>query len=237
MNTNKHVPFHLINFVFAYRLLFLLPVDCSIYTVINQAGLTLTMAPSLLRKKRHNQQVQQAQPICPSPNFGLRHSLSLPDLTTPLLDPASWGELPPISARTFTPGAKTSHTHDVPSSPEIPPTPQTPVSTLVRPRKTSVINPSSSPIQFHRPFTPWQIVNNDTSFSLSPMFGAATPGRADFRTSRTTWGREGDGRIAVNRLGMEGGWRKRTKGRAAVGRLNVVVVGPKGVGKSRWAKG
>ena len=226
------------------------------------------MAPSLLRKKR---QTQQNQP----PPEGLRHSLSLPDLTTPLLDPASWEGLPVMSSlssqatawgTSYTSNAAqpshtsytspTSHTPQapIPWSPASPVSPDTtapltphtphvahgahlpalthsPVSPPdhVQSRKTSLINPISSPIAFHRPFTPWQVVNNDTSLSKYESSGSlASPPQVDFRTSQTYWGRATDAPAQPARVGGC----KRVRGKGA-GRLNVVVVGPKGVGKSR----
>ena len=276
------------------------------------------MGPSILRKKRRALQYQQPQPISPSlhPHTKeglLRPSLSLPDLTTPLLDVASWEGLPPVSAHddpglvpsssfaqppasahdhvigdvanlkgiengaeSWTPYAARRHIHrtprmpDTPDTPALPHAPHTPCTpatnpprtplggtaqisgdrvgaevdqgpTVVRPRKTSLNNPSTTPIQFHRPFTPWQVVNNDTVLSFSPGLDSAEEnGNGDFRTSRTKWGRERDGLFGVGGVSesasyprMEGGWRKRSKAKGAVERLNVVVVGPKGVGKSR----
>jgi hypothetical protein len=169
-----------------------------------------SMAPSLLRRKKQAQ-VQKPEP---KPSPPLRHSLSLPDLTTPLLDPASWEDLP------------------APVSPDVQSTPLSP-----RPRKTSIIN-GGTPVQFHRPFTPWQVVINPDS----PPQDDGTPG--DFRTSRARWGRDSTatGRTQMSGFsgisGMSapglggGGWKKRAKSKA-MGRLNVIVVGARGVGKTR----
>ena len=178
------------------------------------------MAPLLLRKKKQAQ-APKAEPKSSPP---LRHSLSLPDLTTPLLDPASWDDLPP------------------PVSPVLPSPPagqSTPLSP--RPRKTSIIG-HGSPVQFHRPFTPWQVVVNPDS----PPQDDGAPG--DFRTSRARWGRESSATGGTQMSGFSGvsgvsgmgpgmggmGWKKRAKSKA-MGRLNVAVVGSRGVGKTRWA--
>ena len=174
-----------------------------------------SMAPLLLRKKKQ----AQAQKPEPKSSPPLRHSLSLPDLTTPLLDPASWEHLPP------------------PASPITPSSPNDQSSSLSpRPRKTSIIN-HGSPVQFHRPFTPWQVVVNPDS----PPQDDRAPG--DFRTSRARWGREStaNGQTQMSSLSSMGGlgvgmgetgWKKRAKSKA-MGRLNVIIVGSKGVGKTR----
>jgi hypothetical protein len=134
----------------------------------------------------------------------IRHSLSLPDLTTPLLDPASWEEVPSFLTTTISPVPPSTHN-----------------------RKPSLVGGKAS-IQFHRPFTPWQVVN-------APAQGAAdTAGTYDFRTSRVrAWGRDS---TATDATGMARGVSVRRRGKSKVpSKLNVVVVGGKGVGKTRWA--
>ncbi|RSH93874.1 hypothetical protein EHS25_006525 [Saitozyma podzolica] len=138
----------------------------------------------------------------PSPSSpAIRHSLSLPDLTTPLLDPASWEEVPSFLTTTI----------------PAPPSPHN--------RKPSLIGGKAS-IQFHRPFTPWQVVNAGSK-------GAAdTDGTGDFRTSRVrSWGRDSTATdaTALARVSV------RRRGKSKVpSKLNVVVVGGKGVGKTSF---
>ena len=191
---------------------------------------------SLLRKRRSTK-------LLPSQDDStLRHSLSLPDLTTPLLNPESWEELPSFA---FNPISGQTHT--------------TPVS---RGRKASLLGSpggAGGTPQFHRPFTPWQLVakpeaptdfgpgyggsavkagdgsptarRGATVLSASQLSGGGSEDNVDFRVSRARWGRDiGGGRTSS----MSGdGWkRKRGKGKVTR-RLNVVVVGPKGVGKTR----
>lgn len=139
----------------------------------------------------------EASPSSPA----IRHSLSLPDLTTPLLDPASWEEVPSFLTTTI------------------------PVPPSTHNRKPSLVGVKAS-IQFHRPFTPWQVVNAEAK-------GAAdTDGTGDFRKSRVrTWGRES---TATDAAGMARGVSVRRRGKSKVpSKLNVVVVGGKGVGKTR----
>ena len=163
------------------------------------------MAPSLLRKRRQ-------QPTSPretdSPR--LRPSLSLPDLTTPLLDPESWEEIPPLTAFTNMIDQSGSFANITPT----------------RHRKPSLVN-HSTPIQFHRPFTPAQRVNTDHSPETNHQ------DRPDFRTRRAEWGRKETLEVDRHRLmGSAGGWRKKGKGKM-MSRLNIVIVGAKGCGKSR----
>jgi hypothetical protein len=88
--------------------------------------------PSILRKRKSQHKVSEPAP--------LRPSLSLPDITSPLLDTSTWGwdEVPPLV---------TSHTVRTTPSPS------------ERNRKPSLVRDPNSPVQFHRPFTPWQVVD------------------------------------------------------------------------------
>lgn len=61
------------------------------------------------------------------------------------------------------------------------------------------------------------------------------PGTEDFRTSRAKWGRDSlASSTSTPGLSLGRGWKKRAKSRVT-SKLNLVVVGPKGVGKSRYA--
>lgn len=79
------------------------------------------------------------------------------------------------------------------------------------------------------------MVNNDTPSQLGSGADTSPPDGMDFRTSRARWGKDGMGTSSSvpGGLGLGKGWKKRAKSKA-MSRLNVVVVGPKGVGKSRY---
>jgi len=157
------------------------------------------MTRSLLRKRR---------PIpSTSKRTSLRPSLSLPDLTTPLLDPASWDDLP-FFTPTFSPDTGVGSKHRQPSL---------------------VANGDSfgSPVRFHSPFTPWQVVN-----TFSPD-GRERDGSGGFGSDDGV--HRGDGDLRGGRGGMVGMpmmRRRKTKCRDGE-RLNVVVAGGRGVGKTR----
>jgi hypothetical protein len=145
------------------------------------------------RRKRRSPQEQLDVPAT------IRHSLSLPDLTMPLLDPASWEELPAF----------------IPSQTE------RGQAGAGRNRKPSLIG-AAGPPQFHRPFTPWQVVN------LPHEKSREMPG--DFRTSGL-----GRWRDSTATAGTERTVSMRRRGKSKVpARLNVVVAGGKGVGKTRY---
>ncbi|KAL7424191.1 hypothetical protein Q5752_001777 [Cryptotrichosporon argae] len=154
-----------------------------------------------------------------SPPTSLRPALSLPDLTTPLLEinvdampssstfPSALSSLAhshdhdddPVALPDVQPGAPLPHagfglaqTHGAPSTPK-------------RSRAPSLVRrPNGQSPQFHRPFTPWQVV---------PALN-------------------GDPGISTARASMAGSTRRR-KGKA-YSHLNVVVAGQRGVGKSSF---
>ncbi|WVQ78629.1 hypothetical protein IAT38_000716 [Cryptococcus sp. DSM 104549] len=193
------------------------------------------MPPSFLRKKNRQPSAQPTSPTSPK----LRHSLSLPDLTAPLLDTSSWEEVPLF---TFSPGPSGAP----------PPKNQTQVQAQresvslggggqgrPRNRKPSLVGHE---VQFHRPFTPKLVA--------SPTNGWGDAGD-DFRVSATRWGRDGQG--GLGGMGGGAGWRgsiatrpdvrqsmasvvsRRKRGKkGAVEKLNVVVAGGKGVGKTSF---
>ncbi|WVO14094.1 hypothetical protein L204_101722 [Cryptococcus depauperatus] len=162
------------------------------------------MPPSFLRKKQPRQQQNSRQQPAKKP---IRHSLSLPDLTTPLLDPNSWEEVPPFH---FGHGTGTG----------------TESQRGIRNYKPSFIGQDA---QFHRPFTPRQV---------------ASPGSiwtdGDFRHSSARWeevraGNATDGANASVRQSMVSVVsRRKTRKKGAAERLNVVVAGGKGVGKTSF---
>ncbi|TYJ58098.1 hypothetical protein B9479_001194 [Cryptococcus floricola] len=135
------------------------------------------MPPSFLRKKpRHSNQAP-----APKKPPAIRHSLSLPDLTTPLIDTSSWEEVPPF---TFS-----SAQGDSPVSPRGPGSPVSPIgrSSGTRNRKPSMVGGHGGEVQFHRPFTP-KLVINSSPHNVS--WGG------DFRVSAAQWGRDASGKQA-----------------------------------------
>ena len=102
------------------------------YTLLTYSHTLPYHMPSILRKRKSQHKVSEPAP--------LRPSLSLPDITSPLLDTSTWGwdEVPPLV---------TSHTVRTTPSPS------------ERNRKPSLVRDPNSPVQFHRPFTPWQVVD------------------------------------------------------------------------------
>lgn len=221
----------------------------------------LQMPSSFLRKKlRQTSSAQQQPPIRNPHNTTVRHSLSLPDLTTPLLDPSSWEEVPPF---TFTfPAVHTPDSKSDPSSIKRAskggggvgmvfcrsPKEQRQQdqqgldttrpsaraigvgignTTQTRNRTPSLIE---NEVQFHRPFKPKMVVN--------PFPGGWNVG--DFRESDAVWDRRG---VSAG-VGMEtrGGVResmlnvisrRKTRKKGAAEKMNIVVAGGKGVGKTR----
>ena len=155
--------------------------------------------PSLLRKSRPKSEVETVIPLQPS--------LSLADLTTPLLDPVSWEELPSFSPPVSTHPLEPRH------------------------RKASLVKLGAreapgGPILFHRPFTPWQVVN-------APQTGKLWEGKDEpdaFRAGagQARWGTES----GVSEASLRGVRKRKGRNKAAE-RLNVVVTGGKGVGKTR----
>ena len=185
------------------------------------------MRSSILRKKR-------AQPPSPGEREPptLRTALSLPDLNMPVLDPSEWDALP----STLT-GSNDPHT---PVSPGKATSSTTPGGSATAPRgRSPSLVGQGSPVNFHRPFTPWQVVvpvNPSSAANGQNCIGGAgdSASDVDFRTSRVTWNRDSiishGGSVAGP--GMTRGWRKRSKHKA-LSRLNVVVAGPRSVGKTR----
>jgi hypothetical protein len=156
--------------------------------------------PSMLRKRKSQHKIIESAP--------LRTSLSLPDITSPLLDTSTWGwdEVPPLV---------TSHTiYTTPSPSE-------------RNRAPSLVrDPNSpSPVQFHRPFTPWQVVDTTTRIKQGTDSSNIIH-TGDFRDT-ARWRASG----ATSHVSAG---RKRARGRGKVlENMNVVVVGGRGVGKTR----
>ncbi|ODO10961.1 hypothetical protein I350_01560 [Cryptococcus amylolentus CBS 6273] len=182
------------------------------------------MPPSFLRKKpRHSNQT-----LAPKNPPAIRHSLSLPDLTTPLIDTSSWEEVPPF---TF------SAQGDSPVSPRGPGSPVSPVcrSSGTRNRKPSMVGGRGGEVQFHRPFTP-KLVINSSPHNVS--WGG------DFRVSAAQWGRDASGKHAGQAQGQGLGRpdvrqsmasvasRRKSRKKGAAEKMNVVVAGGKGVGKT-----
>ncbi|EAL22862.1 hypothetical protein CNBB0830 [Cryptococcus deneoformans B-3501A] len=216
------------------------------------------MPSSFLRKKlRQTSSAQQQPPIRNPHNTTVRHSLSLPDLTTPLLDPSSWEEVPPF---TFTfPAVHTPDSKSDPSSIKRAskggggvgmvfcrsPKEQrqqdqqgldttrpsaraigvgTGNTTQTRNRTPSLIE---NEVQFHRPFTPKMVVN--------PFPGGWNVG--DFRESDAVWDRRGVS--AGVGMGTRGSMlnaisRRKTRKKGAAEKMNIVVAGGKGVGKTSF---
>lgn len=183
------------------------------------------MVSHFLRKRRPRSSSRTEEVEAP-----LRHSLSLPDLTTPLLDPESWEELPLSLASNLpsSPNASSSHSPQAISPPTNP--------ALTRGRKVSLVNvyQPGSPVQFHRPFTPWQVVPTPRTISGSQTYPFLTSPDNDFRTSHAKWAPAGH-RASVQTTATSNSLRWERKGRKSrvAGRLNVVVVGGKSVGKTR----
>jgi hypothetical protein len=154
--------------------------------------------PSLLRKRKSQHKVSD-----PSP---LRPSLSLPDITSPLLDTSTWGwdEVPPLV---------TSHIVRTTPSPS------------ERNRAPSLVRDPNSPVQFHRPFTPWQVVETEVSrHGVAPY--KAVGGDGNFRVT-AKWRASAVGSQVSLSKKRGRGWRKVPES------LNIVVVGGRDVGKTR----
>ena len=177
-----------------------LPIHCLVYrfhTYTTHIHLAHHM-PSMLRKRKSQHKVSEPAP--------LRPSLSLPDITSPLLDTSTWGwdEVPPLV---------TSHTVRTTPSPS------------ERNRKPSLVRDPNSPVQFHRPFTPWQVVEpTPIRHGVAPYQG--TGGNGNFRDT-AKW--------RASAAGAEVPFgKKRGRGRGKVPEtLNIVVAGGKNVGKTR----
>lgn len=155
--------------------------------------------PSILRRRRSQPKIPRDSP--------LRPSLSLPDITSPLLDTATWewDEVPDlISSAHVTSGTTT-----------------TPPST--RNRAPSLVRDSNSPVQFHRPFTPWQVV--EAGGGKAQAYGA---GRGDFR-DMNKWRASA---VSQGVQSLDGKKRARNRGKVLES-LNIVVTGGKGSGKTR----
>ena len=234
-----------------------------------------------LRKKRRST-------VSVTTRSELGHSLSLPDLTTPLIDEASWEELPAFAkvlpsmsntigksqgkhhtlgivtslasaqsqtefgALGYSSPARVSGTHIAPRqsatvSGPVTITPSAPAitSSPSRNRSPSLISAkgAGSPIAFHRPF------RGDNVFSppltAPPVPSYTFPHGADFRKSAAGWSvhghgqageMEGDGFSTIGsvRPHSMSGRRKRGKGKAVQERLNVIIAGGRGAGKTRY---
>lgn len=164
--------------------------------------------PSILRRRRSQHKPTQASP--------LRPSLSLPDITSPLLDTGKWewDEVPDLIT--------SAHV----TSPNITST-STPQSSSVRNRAPSLVRDSNSPVQFHCPFTPWQIVGENNYGSPSAGRGL---GKGDFRDMNKWRASAVSQKSAQTTVDMRRKARNRVK---ALESLNVVVAGGKGSGKTR----
>lgn len=164
--------------------------------------------PSILRRRRSQHKVTAASP--------LRPSLSLPDITSPLLDTGKWewDAVPDLITSTHV------------TSPNIT---STPISG--RNRAPSLVRESNSPVQYHRPFTPWQIVNESSAPSASMGMGI---GKGDFR-DMNKW-RASTATHASGAYTVDGRRKARNRGKA-LDSLNMVVAGGKGSGKTRSASG
>lgn len=163
-----------------------------------------TTMPSILRRRRSQQKMTEEAP--------LRPSLSLPDITSPLLDTGKWGwdEVPDLMT--------SAHV----TNPNITSTPQS-----TRNRAPSLVRDSNSPVQFQRPFTPWQIVGDYAHGS--PASGRG-PAKGDFR-DMTKWSASA---ASFESTQTTVDMRKKARNRGkALESLNVVVAGGKGSGKTR----
>nr|XP_019042518.1 hypothetical protein I302_09127 [Kwoniella bestiolae CBS 10118]OCF21448.1 hypothetical protein I302_09127 [Kwoniella bestiolae CBS 10118] len=214
------------------------------------------MAPSFLRKR--------ARPQSVSPTDSgkvVRPSLSLPDLTTPLLDISSWEEVPPFKLSPKHPQSQgTDQDHN-----------QNRMSFRSRGKKPSLV---SGDTQFHRPFTP-KLVNSPTTQEIYGIVdinfdrGAGVDAdKNDFRKSKigwssdhpfsqpinlppTSWNNTTGYRPASNlsspSLSQDGHAgvghrdslhrvmsRRKNRKKGTVGKLNFVVVGGQGVGKTSF---
>lgn len=171
----------------------------------------------LLRRKR-NPEINPS-PVSSSAKRGLSHSLSLPDLTTPLLDPSSWESIPDFpSILPSLPNSKstTSVARAIFSSS---------ASTSVNTRNNRSPSLVGGGVAFHKPFGQWQVVNHPNEMGAVPTLNY----KGDFRKS--TWtARESVQSFTPSQYGHQ--VRRRKKGRVAES-LNVMIVGGKGVGKTR----
>ncbi|OWZ56595.1 septin ring protein [Cryptococcus neoformans 125.91] len=218
------------------------------------------MPPSFLRKKLRQTSSAQQQPLRKNPhnNTIVRHSLSLPDLTTPLLDPSSWEEVPPF---TFTfPAVHTPDSKSDPSSKRTPKGGGVGMVLCCSPKQKQqhqdqqglcMTSPSArasgiglgntiqtrnrtpsfvgNEVQFHRPFMPNKVVN--------PFSGGWKDG--DFRMSHAVWDRGGTfAEMGVGTRGVRESMpsvisRRKTRKKGAAEKMNIVVAGRKGAGKTR----
>lgn len=160
--------------------------------------LSTSHMPSMLSKRKSQHKVSEPAP--------LRPSLSLPDITSPLLDTSTWGwdEVPPLV---------TSHAVRTTPSPS------------ERNRKPSLVRDSNSPVQFHRPFTPWQVVDpSPNKYGVAPYQGNS--GNGNFRDTAKWRASAAGSQVSIGK--------KRGRGRGKIPEsLNIVVAGGKNVGKTR----
>ncbi|WVQ98997.1 hypothetical protein IAU59_006129 [Kwoniella sp. CBS 9459] len=234
------------------------------------------MTPGFLRKRARPQSSQQSSTHHP---LGVRPSLSLPDLTTPLLDGSSWEEVPPFAfrpkfdsssdpssfprhksrLRTSTSPIHRSTSHNVSDNGNGATTALGTAATATttaagytrnRNRRPSLIGETQQqPTQFHRPFTPKMI--------LSPL----SPGDRErdkdmnFRISRAQWNSNApngflhSSGVPSMMPGVPGGpddakafretmmsmiSRRKGRKKGVTGKLNLVVAGGKGVGKTSF---
>ena len=202
---------------------------------------------SLLRKKRQTTIIHD--PLKPTSHakvngkLDLRHSLSLPDLTTPLLDPSSWEEIPEFPTPLSIPSIPNQRT-------STPYSPFTGTNNKVsRNRSPSLIGsrspdgtPGNGAVAFHKPFGSWQVLHHEQPIPVVPV---NTVYRGDFRKSAwsSNYKETQDGsrtgaeayHLHMGQSGGQGSYqaRRRKKGRVVEEKLNVMVVGGKGVGKTR----
>ncbi|WVF71915.1 hypothetical protein IAT40_006725 [Kwoniella sp. CBS 6097] len=248
----------------------------------------MSMTPGFLRKRARPQSNQQSSSGGHPFNLNVRPSLSLPDLTTPLLDESSWEEVPPFAFRPksnhydstsnpnptlnhnkFRPRTSTSPTHRnghvtvnananaiegtaAPESPATTAAGQLYTRNRNRNRKPSLIGDTEQqPPQFHRPFTPKMIIS-----PLSPADRERERDRdLNFRISTAQWSNNGAGGFFNSGVpsmmpgGVPGGpdnakafretmmnmiSRRKGRKKGVTGKLNLVVAGGKGVGKTSF---
>ncbi|WVQ69796.1 uncharacterized protein L199_008016 [Kwoniella botswanensis] len=216
------------------------------------------MAPSFLRKRARPQSVSPTDPT-----KVVRPSLSLPDLTTPLLDVSSWEEVPPFRFSTKQSQSQTQNKDKE-------------MSFRGRGKKPSLV---SGDTQFHRPFTPKSVHSPqpqqdiysivDINFDRNGYGYGDTVDKNDFRKSRIGWSSDhpfsqpmnlpptswtnnntsnshrpnSNSNLSSPSISQDGQRdslhrvisRRKGRKKGTVGKLNVVVVGGQGVGKTSFA--
>lgn len=141
---------------------------------------------------------------------GVKHALSLPDLTTPLLDPASWVEVPPFA---FASAPHSSSSADSRAA-------------------SSSTGRLGRTIQSRRPFSP-KLAITPIGITGAGAAGAGDNGGGDFRISSSSWSAAEQG-IASHRQSLASTLaRLRGRKKAGADKLNILVAGGKGAGKTR----